>query len=299
MKRVITVAAIALILAGCHRNKYDYDASGTFEATEIIVSSEATGRLVWFDVLEGDILTAGQQVGLVDTVQLHLNKLQLVANRQSVGGRTLDISRQIAATRQQIATQERERERTRRLIAADAANTKQLDDIDSQIEVLKKQLSAQQESIQSSNRSISGEAEGVEAQIAAVEDLISRSRITSPIDGTVLVKYAEQGEYTSTGMPLFKIADVQDMILRVYVIAPQLTQLQIGQQVKVYSDFGDNGSREYTGTVTWISDQAEFTPKTIQTKDERANLVYAVKISVPNDGYLKIGMYGDINFNFQ
>ncbi|MCC8035443.1 MAG: HlyD family efflux transporter periplasmic adaptor subunit [Rikenellaceae bacterium] len=299
MKRILIAATIAVLFTGCHRNKYDYDASGTFEATEIIVSSEATGRLEWFDIEEGDLLSAGQQVGLVDTVQLHLNKLQLQANRQSVGSRTLDISRQIAATRQQIATQERERERTQRLIAADAANTKQLDDIDSDIEVLKKQLSAQQESIQSSNRSISGEAEGVEAQIASVEDRIFRSRISSPIEGTVLVKYAEQGEYTTTGMPLFKIADIQNMILRAYVTAPQLTQLKIGQQVTVYSDFGDKASRQYTGTITWISDQAEFTPKTIQTKDERANLVYAVKISVPNDGYIKIGMYGDIKFNLQ
>lgn len=294
---IIPLAALALV--GCNRNTYDYDASGTFEATEIIVSSEATGRLEWFAVEEGDRLKAGQEVGLVDTVQLYLNKLQLKANRQAVGSRTLNISRQIAATEQQIATQQIEKARTERLIAANAANTKQLDDINSNIAVLERQLAAQRESVQSSNESLSGESGGLAAQIASVEDRIDRSRIVSPIGGTVLVKYSEPGEYTSTGMPLFKIADIDHMILRAYVISGQLSQLKIGQSVTVYTDFGDNDSRQYTGTVTWISDQAEFTPKTIQTKDERANLVYAVKIAVENDGYLKIGMYADVNFNGQ
>ena len=290
---------VALAVAGCNRSKYDYDASGTFEATEIIVSSEATGRLVWFSVEEGDRLQAGQQAGLIDTLQLHLGKVQLMASRQAVDSRRLDISQQIAATQQQIATQQRERERTQRLIAVNAANTKQLDDIDAAIAVLEKQLAAQRESLQSGNRSVSGEAEGLAAQVASVEDRIARSCIASPIDGTVLVKYAEQGEFASTGAPLFKIADVDHMIMRAYVTSGQLTQLQIGRQVTVYTDFGDSGSRQYDGTVTWISDQAEFTPKTIQTKDERANLVYAVKIAVANDGYLKIGMYGDVNFNLK
>ncbi len=299
MKKIFIIALAALATAGCNRSKYDYDASGTFEATEIIVSSEATGRLVWFSAEEGDILKAGQQVGLVDTLQLHFSKIQLMANRRAVGSRELNITQQIAATQQQIATQQHERERTERLIAVNAANTKQLDDIDAAIAVLQKQLAAQRESLQSSNQSISGEAAGLAAQVASVEDRIARSRISSPIDGTVLVNYVEQGEYAATGMPLFKIADVQHMILRAYVTADQLTRLRLGQQVTVYTDFGQKDSRQYDGTVTWISDQAEFTPKTIQTKDERANLVYAVKISVRNDGYLKIGMYGDVNFNFQ
>ena len=299
MRKTALLPIIALALFGCNRNKYTYDASGTFEATEIIVSSEATGRLEWFAVEEGDKLKAGQQIGLVDTVQLYLNKLQLQANRRAVGSRTLNVSRQIAATQQQIATQQREKERTERLIAANAANTKQLDDIDASIAVLEKQLAAQHESLQSNNLSVSGEAIGVEAQIASVEDRIARSCIASPIDGTVLVKYAEQGEFTSPGMPLFKIAAIERMILRAYVTSGQLSGLKIGQRVAVYTDFGDNDSRQYEGTVTWIADQAEFTPKTIQTKDERANLVYAVKIAVANDGFLKIGMYGDVNFNFQ
>lgn len=299
MKKIFIISVAALVFFSCNRNKYNYDASGTFEATEIIVSSEATGRLEQFSIQEGDKLQAGEKIGLVDTVQLHLNRLQLQANRQAVGSRTLDISRQIAATQQQITTQQREKERTKKLISANAANTKQLDDIDANIAVLERQLAAQQESVQSSNRSISGETSGVEAQIASVEDRISRSIITSPISGIVLVKYAEQGEFTSPGMPLFKIADIDHMLLRAYVTSGQLSQLKTGQQVTVYTDSGDNGSRQYTGTVTWIADQAEFTPKTIQTKDERANLVYAVKIAVKNDGYLKIGMYGDVNFNFQ
>ncbi len=298
MKKIF-VTTLIVLAAGCKNGKYDYDASGTFEATEIIVSSEATGRLVWFSVEEGDRLGAGHQVGLVDTLQFHFSKIQLMASCRAVGSRALDISQQIAATQQQIATQRHERGRTERLIAVNAANTKQLDDIDAAIAVLEKQLAAQRESLQSSNRSVSGETEGLAAQVASVEDHIARSRIASPIDGTVLVKYVEQGEFASAGMPLFKIADVDHMILRAYITSGQLTQVKIGQQVTVYTDFGDGDSREYKGTVTWISDQAEFTPKTIQTKDERANLVYAVKISVENDGYLKIGMYGDVNFNLK
>lgn len=300
MEKIFIAAAIVLAAAGCNRNKYDYDASGTFEAVEIIVSSEATGRIERFTVREGDRIGAGQEVGLVDTVQLHLSRMQLLANLKAVESRSLDISRQIAATEQQIATQRRERDRTERLVAADAATTKQLDDIDSGIAVLEKQLAAQRESLQSGNRSISGETAGVLARIASVEDHIARSRISSPIDGTVLVKYAEQGEFTSPGMPLFKVADMDNMILRAYVTTGQLSQLRIGQEVSVYVDSGNkDGSREYPGTIEWISSQAEFTPKTIQTKDERANLVYAVKIAVRNDGLLKTGMYGDVNFNLR
>ena len=296
MKKMPTLCIAAAMLAGCNPNKYPYDASGTFEATEVIVSAETSGRLQWFSVEEGDRLEAGEEIGLIDTIQLYLSKRQLQASRQAVGSRTLDIPRQIAALEQQIATQQHEKERIERLIAADAANTKQLDDINSSIAVLERQLAAQTESLQSSNKSISGEMSGVEAQIASVEDRIQRSRIKSPIQGTVLVKYAEESEFTSTGMPLFKVADLDQMILRAYVTSGELTQLKIGQQVKVNTDFGDNQSREYTGTVSWISDQAEFTPKTIQTKDERENLVYAVKIAVENDGYIKIGMYADVTF---
>lgn len=296
MKKMPTLCIAAAMLAGCNPNKYPYDASGTFEATEVIVSAETSGRLQWFSVEEGDRLEAGEEIGLIDTIQLYLSKRQLQASRQAVGSRTLDIPRQIAALEQQIATQQHEKERIERLIAADAANTKQLDDINSSIAVLERQLAAQTESLQSSNKSISGEMSGVEAQIASVEDRIQRSRIKSPIQGTVLVKYAEESEFTSTGMPLFKVADLDQMILRAYVTSGELTQLKIGQQVKVHTDFGDNQSLEYTGTVSWISDQAEFTPKTIQTKDERENLVYAVKIAVENDGYIKIGMYADVTF---
>lgn len=298
MRKIVIAAATVLAVAGCNRNKYDYDASGTFEAVEIVVSAEAAGRLVRFEVQEGDRLRAGQEIGLVDTVQLHLTRMQLLASHKAVDSRTLDIARQIAATEQQIATQRRERERVQRLIAANAANTKQLDDIDSALAVLEKQLAAQRESLQSANRSISGETAAVTAQIASVEERIARSRIVSPTDGTVLVKYAEQGEFVAVGMPLFKIADIDHMILRAYISSGQLAQLKIGQKAAVFVDSGERGgSREYTGTVVWISDAAEFTPKTIQTKDERANLVYAVKIAVPNDGYLKIGMYGDVNFD--
>lgn len=295
MKRTILLLAVALV-AGCSGRNGSYDASGTFEATEIIVSSEANGKIMRFDVEEGNLLQQGQQVGYVDTVQLYLKKLQLIRSTGAVGSRRQDISKQVAATREQISKQKYERERTLRLLDANAVNRKQLDDIDSQIAVLERQLEAQLSSLTSANMSVSGESSAMEVQVAQVEDMLAKSHITSPITGTVLVKYAERDEVTAAGRPLFKIADVDNMILRVYVTSGQLTDLRIGQKVNVMADSGDKGSREYEGTVTWIADKAEFTPKTIQTRDERANLVYAVKIAVKNDGLLKIGMYADVKF---
>jgi len=296
MNRILLVTTILFLAVSCKNSSKDFDASGIFEATEIIVSSEANGKLLRFDLQEGQHVTAGEKLGYVDTTQLHLSRLQLLKSAKSVDSRQLNISKQIAATQEQIASLQREKERTERLIAANAANTKQLDDINTNIAVLERQLAAQQETLESNNRSISEQSSSVEIQVAQIEDQIAKSHIVSPITGTVLVKYAEQGEFTSMGKPLFKVADVENLLLRAYITSGQLTQLKIGQKVKVFADYQEKERREYEGTITWISDKSEFTPKTIQTRDERANLVYAIKIAVKNDGLIKIGMYGDVKF---
>lgn len=294
MKRILY--GVLALLAGCSGNEGNYDASGTFEATEVIVSSEASGRLMRFDVEEGQTLRAGETVGIVDTVQLYLKRLQLLTNRRAVDTRRQDIAKQIAATEEEIAKQRREKARTEGLLERQAANRKQLDDIESAIAVLEKQLAAQRSTLERGNRGVDEESSALDVQVAQIDDQLAKCRIASPIDGTVLVKYAEPGEVTAAGKPLFKAADVRHMRLRAYVTSGQLTGLKLGQRVTVYADEGEERSRPYEGTVSWIADQAEFTPKTIQTRDERANLVYAVKIDVPNDGLLKIGMYGDVKF---
>jgi len=296
MNRLFITASIIFLAVSCKNGNKNFDASGIFEATEVIVSSEANGKLLQFNVVEGQRVTAGEKLGYIDTTQLHLSKLQLLQSAKSVDSRQLNIAKQIAAIQEQIASQQREKERTERLIAANAANTKQLDDINTNIAILQRQLAAQQESLESNNRSISEQSSSVEIQVAQIEDQIAKSNIVSPITGTVLVKYAEQGEFTSMGKPLFKVADVENMLLRAYITSGQLTQLKIGQKVKVFADYENKGKREYEGIITWISDKSEFTPKTIQTRDERANLVYAIKIAVRNDGLIKIGMYGDVKF---
>lgn len=285
-----------VLWVACGRGNEDFDASGIFESTEVIVSAEANGRIMALDVEEGDELEAGQQVGSVDSVQLYLKKVQLEASAQGIGSRRTDIAKQVAATREQIAKAERERTRCRNLLARDAGTQKQLDDAEAQLAVLKKQLEAQLSTLERTNQGVSDEQRAAEAQIMQLEDQLRKCRVVSPVSGTVLAKYSEAGEMTAVGKPLFKVADMQHIFLRAYVSGSQLSTVKIGQTVKVYADEGEDGRREYAGRVTWISDQAEFTPKTIQTRDERANLVYAVKIAVENDGLLKLGMYGEVKF---
>lgn len=270
---------------------------GTFEATEIIVSAEQTGKLMYFDAEEGVKLTKGEQVGLIDTVQLQLRAMRLGATKEVYASQRPDINKQIAVTKQQLEKAELEVKRYSALVRDNAANRKQLDDAESSVRVLRRQLDAQLSQLSNTTGSLNRQMDAAEIERWQVVDQLRKCRITSPIGGTVLEKYAEAGEYAVPGKPLFKIADVSDMTLRVYVTAPQLTSLKIGQQVKVYADLGEDGSHEYKGVVSWISDKAEFTPKTIQTCDERANLVYAVKVKVKNtDGMLKIGMYGEADF---
>lgn len=285
-----------LALTACTGSEPDYDASGVFEATEVIVSAKAQGELVSFSVEEGSQVAAAQAVGCIDTVQLSLRKRQLEATERATGSRRLDTGRQVASLRQQIANLRREEARFRQLVADGAAPQKQLDDLGYQITVVQRQLAASTENVQTANSSLSGQEEALAAQIAQIDDQISHSVVRSPIAGTVLAKYAEAGEYAAPGRALFKVADLRRMTLRAYVTAPQLTALKLGQRVRVFADDGEEGRREYAGRLTWISDRAEFTPKTIQTRDERANLVYAVKVSVTNDGYIKQGMYGEVKF---
>lgn len=296
MKNVIVLMAVIAFTA-CSGGGDEHDATGMFEATEVIVSAEQTGKLLYFDVDEGDVLAKGQQVGLVDTVQLQLRAMQLGATKEAYASQRPDIEKQIAATRQQLAKAELEVKRYSALVRDNAANRKQLDDAESSVRVLRRQLDAQLSQLNNTTGSLNRQMDAAEIQRRQVIDNLEKCRVKSPIGGTVLDKYAEAGEYATLGKPLFKIADVADMKLRAYVDAPQLTSLKVGQPVKVYADFGEDGNREYKGVIEWISDKAEFTPKTIQTRDERANLVYAVKIAVKNtDRLIKIGMYGEVDF---
>lgn len=288
--------AVALSLAACSRSRNDYDASGVFEATEVVVSAKGSGEIVKFFVEEGQTVDAQTVLGAIDTTQLHLKKRQLQAGIRAMSSRKVTVSRQVAALQEQIAKQKVEQRRFEALVGQNAATQKQLDDVVSGLATLEKQLAAQTETLGNANRSLTDEQESMAVQIAQLDDQIKNCIIQSPIRGVVLGKYAEAGELAAPGRALFKVADVEKMFLRAYITASQLTGVKLGQPVKVFSDWGEADRKEHAGTVSWISDKAEFTPKTIQTRDERANLVYAVKVAVANDGYLKKGMYGEVKF---
>lgn len=296
-RNLLGLCSLLALFSACGNGAPKYDATGTFETTEVLVSAEASGRLLYFDIEEGMLLKAGEEVGVVDTVQLYLKKLQLEASIKSVEEQRPDILKQVAATKEQISAAQRERNRVANLLKVGAANQKQLDDAEDQLEVLCKQLVAQNSTLSNSHQSLTWQSSSVGIQVAQVEDQLKKCHITSPITGTVLAKYAEAGELTAMGTPLFKVADTEQMYLRAYITSEQLSQVKLGQKVTVFSDYGTDEHKQYPGVVTWISDTSEFTPKTILTKNERANLVYAVKIAVHNDGLLKIGMYGGVEFS--
>ena len=287
-------AVLAILLASCSGTPDDVLPSGTFETREIVVSSEASGRILSFPIEEGTILDSGAFAAAIDSVQPRLKKLQLLKSRGAVLARRPDVGKQIAALEQQVATARTERRRVERLLAADAANRKQLDDIDAQIAVLTRQLDAQRSSLQTSDRGITEESDALSIQVAQIDDQLAKCRVSNPMRGTVLEKYAEAGEFAVAGKPLYRVADLDRMVLRAYVVASQLSSVKIGQKVTVVSEEGSGAVREHEGTVSWISSRAEFTPRTILTRDERDNLVYAVKVAVPNDGSLRIGMYGSL-----
>lgn len=286
--------ALLLLAAACSGRQQKYDATGVFEATEVIVSSEAAGKLLRFDVEEGMPLQANLPVGCVDTAQLCLQRRQVQARIKATQSRRVDIPVQTAALEQQAATAKNELRRFENLLKSDATTQKQVDDLRAQVALLEKQLAAQKSAMQAGNRGVADETLALNAQLELLNDQLKKCAITSPIEGTVLTKYAQQGELVATGKALFKVANLENITLRAYITSSQLTQLKIGQPVKVFSDFGEKNVKAYNGAITWISDKAEFTPKTIQTRDERANLVYAIKISVKNDGYIKRGMYGEV-----
>lgn len=297
MKGLIYPAVAAIFMFNSCGGKNDqFDATGAFEATEVLVSAEASGRILRLDVLEGNRLNAGEEVGCIDSLQLYYQKEQLRAGLRAVDVAKPDIRKQIAVLEQQIATAESERRRMENLVSAKAGNQKQLDDIVNQIAFLRKQLDAQRSSLNKTFERADAEAQGLVFQVMQLDDRIAKCKIVNPQTGTVLVKYAEAGEVTTAGKPLYKIADTDLLFLRAYITADQLSQIKIGQAAAVYADFGKDEQREYAGIITWVSDKSEFTPKGVQTKNERANLVYAVKIAVKNDGYLKIGQYGEVRF---
>jgi HlyD family secretion protein len=292
---LLSFAFLALLFS-CDNNNGLADAYGNFEATEVLISAEATGKILMLDLEEGRRLQAGQLVGIIDTTQLHLKKLQLLAGIQAVSGKTQDAQPQIEILKEQKQNLLREKTRIEALLKDNAATPKQLDDIKGQIDVVDQQIASAQSQTQTFNRGVLGEIDPLRVQIRQVEDQIGKCYVYNPIDGTVLLKFAEPAEVTSMGKPLYKIADLKEMILRVYVSGAQLPHLKIGQKVQVLIDEDKETNRSLEGTVAWISDKAEFTPKIVQTKEERVNLVYAVKIRVQNDGSLKIGMPGEVMF---
>lgn len=293
MKRIWCYGLLSLLTVGCG-NRDDFDATGTFEATEVTVSAEANGRILCFDVEEGDSVEAAVPVGAIDTVQLYLQKLQLERQVASARSSRPDVRKQATALREQIAQQQTERRRVESLLKDGAATTKQLDDIDAQLKILQGQLDALLSTLHNNLASIDENSSAIELQIAQIEDRLSKCRIVSPVGGTVLAKYAEAGELAAVGRPLMKVADLGQVYLRAYFTSEQLSSLRLGQQVTVTADFGGDERIDYPGRITWIASESEFTPKSIQTRNSRANLVYAVKIAVKNDGRLKLGLYGEV-----
>lgn len=349
MKKILFIIAVATLATSCN-NDDKWDATGTFEATEVVVSAQGSGEIKSFNVEEGQQVEAGTQLGYLDMTQLELQKAQFDANQDNLNAtksqldankdhmnssklqidatqsattsHVLDLKKQVASIKQQIANLQKEKARFSSMLKDNAASQKQVDDITYQILVLQKQLGATQEQINSSNQSFANQSKGysaqkqgvdaqikgveaqkkgldaqkrgIDAQKAIIDKQMQNAIISSPVNGTILTKYAQMGEFATTGKPLFKVADLSTVYLRAYFTSDQLSDIKLGQQVKVVADFGGGKTRDYTGKVTWISSESEFTPKSIQTKDTRANLVYAVKIAVRNDGYLKLGLAGNV-----
>jgi HlyD family secretion protein len=305
---LLHLSILTLFMVSCSNQEKECDATGTFEATEVTVSAKSTGELKTFDITEGQLVESGVVVGQIDAYQLQMTaqqleaqKRQLAMSRNATDSRRLDLEKQLSSINQQISNTQRERQRFSELVRDGAVPRKQLDDINNQIKVLERQRDATRDQIRSNNASLSEQSKGISAQIDGIDaqrkqiaDKIANAEVKAPLSGTVLEKYVERGEFVATGKPLFKIADTQNMYLRAYVTSSQLKDIKVGQKVKVFADYGGGQKKEYDGTISWISSRSEFTPKTILTDDERADLVYAVKIAIKNDGYVKIGMYGEV-----
>jgi HlyD family secretion protein len=311
MRYNVFLPVLSVLLFSACATKDDYDASGNFEADEVIVSAQQNGELLSFTINEGDILKANDSVGRIDVTVPQLQKQQTEATIASLQQKTSSPAEQTELVRKQLAVQQsqldqqlRERTRTENLVKADAATRKQLDDIDARIEQMQKEIIATRQQIKlyetnnaTQNRSILSERAPLEVTAKQFQEQIDKGIIVNPITGMVLTKYALAGEITSVGKPLYKIANTDTLTLKAYVTGDELPQIKIGQAVTVRIDQGKKAFKNYSGVINWISAKSEFTPKTIQTKSERANLVYAIKVKVKNDGYLKIGMYGEVLWN--
>jgi HlyD family secretion protein len=296
MKKLMIMAAGLAMLASCGNKEKEYDATGVFEATETTVAAEQSGVLMAFNVSEGDVLAQGKEVGLIDTTQIWLKMQQAKATKGVYQSQKPDMEAQIAATRQQLAKAKQDQQRYRELVADGAAPSKMLDDAANQVQVLQKQLNAQVSTLKTQLSTLDSQLSTVGVQESQLRDQLLKCHITTPTAGTVLEKYVERGEFVAVGKPLFKMADTQQMFIRAYVTSAQLKNIKVGQKAKVFADYGNGQKKEYDGMVSWISGKSEFTPKTIVTDDERADLVYALKVAFKNDGYAKIGMYGEVKF---
>lgn len=292
----VATAAALLALGSCTDRSREFDACGQIEATEVLVSAEANGRIIALQVTEGDKLTAGEVVGVIDSVQTYLQKEELVRKRSNTQTKWVDIDRQLASQYAQLNKLKSDRERYQALEAKDAATRKQVDDLVSQIAVTEREIAAQRQNYERNNAGIREELALYDVQIAEKDDQLSKCRIVAPIDGTVLTKFAEAGELVTSGKSLFKLADLKQVYVRAYLTTAQLAEVKLGDTVQVTIEDGTDKPRTYEGRLVWIADEAEFTPKNIQTKDERADLVYAAKIALDNDGYLKLGMYAYVRF---
>lgn len=295
MKKLIAViSSLSTLLAACTHNGNKYDASGTFEAVETIVSAEASGKIIQLSIQEGDELKQGAHVGSIDSTQLYLQRLQLIQNKKSILSGSPDIKIQIDVLEKELDNALTDKKRSENLVKGEVASQQQLDDINSKIAVLQSKIAAQRSELGKRTTTITEQSSTVDVQLAQLSDQLKKCTIINPVNGSVLTKYAEANEMTATGRPLYKIADLSTLILRAYITGSQLGGIKLNQKVTVLVDKREDEYTAYEGVIEWISNKAEFTPKTIQTKDERANLVYAVKIRVKNDGLLKIGMYADV-----
>ena len=296
MKKASLFLLASISLLSCDNNKNNFDASGTFEAIETIISADANGTINEFNIEEGQFLETDQFIGYIDSTQLYLKKVQLDKQINALLSKKPDVAVQLASLNTQLTKAIIEKNRIANLFKDGAATSKQMDDIHADIEVLKKQIEAQKSSLSITSDGITKDANPLYIQIEQIQDQLNKCKIINKTKGTVLTKYAEVNEMTSQGKALYKIADLSTIILRAYISGNQLPDVKLNQQVTVSTDDGEGGFNATEGTITWIADKAEFTPKTIQTKDERANLVYAVKVKVKNDGRYKIGMYGEVKF---
>jgi HlyD family secretion protein len=297
MKQFIKLTVLGLLLFSCSAKNEMADATGSFEAIETIISAEANGKLLQFTINEGDEVKAGQLIGYIDSTQLHLTRLQLQQSQKAVLSGKPDIKTQLEALESELENAKTDKKRIENLVKGEVASPKQLDDANSRIAVIQSKIAAQKSQLGTSTSSLNEQAVTISLQLAQIKDQLSKCKILNPVSGTVLSTYVNPFEMTAAGKPLYKVADLSTIELKAYITQNQFSKIKVGQPVKVLVDAESGNMKTYDGTIAWINSKAEFTPKTIQTKDERANLVYAIKVHVKNDGLLKIGMYGEVKFN--